>query len=145
VLVVEVLADKLESVADIDWVVEKLSVVDPPFDVLLVVIVLIDVATPLLEHTPGISDMDETILEVLLVSADVTLVTPVLVIVMVREIMLLELLNCVDGLLDAPLLVREGEVVGREAGLRLRDDPKGWSLIDWKYTKHLSSKFELTR
>jgi hypothetical protein len=121
---VDIAADELEGVADTDWVVEKLSVVDWLLDVLLVVIVLIDVAAPLLEYTPGISDMDETMLEVLLVAADVTLVTPVLVIVMVREIRLLELLNRVDVLVGAPLLVRESEVVGRETGLRLRDDPK---------------------
>jgi hypothetical protein len=127
---VDIAADELEGVADTDWVVEKLSVVDWLLDVLLVVIVLIDVAAPLLEYTPGISDMDETMLEVLLVAADVTLVTPVLVIVMVREIRLLELLNRVDVLVGAPLLVRESEVVGRETGLRLRDDPKEL-VVDW--------------
>jgi hypothetical protein len=68
------------------------------------------------------------VLEVLLIAADVTLLTPVLVVVVVREIGLLELLNVVDAVvctIGAPLLVRESKVVARETGLRLRDDLVG--------------------
>jgi hypothetical protein len=73
------------------------------------------------------------VLEVLLIAADVTLLTPVLVVVVVREIGLLELLNVVDVVvctIGAPLLVRESEVFARETGLRLRDDLVEL-VIDW--------------
>jgi hypothetical protein len=65
------------------------------------------------------------VLEVLLIAADITPLTPVLVVVVAREIGLPELLNVVDVVvctIGAPLLVRESEVVARETGLRLRDD-----------------------
>jgi hypothetical protein len=116
VLLVDVGANELEKVVDIDWAVEKLSVVDLLLDVALDEIVV---------YTLGTADVGEAVLEVLLVATDVTLLTPVLVVVVVREIRLLELLNIVDvvvSMIIAPLLVRESEVVGREAGLRLRDD-----------------------
>jgi hypothetical protein len=124
VLLVDVGANELEKVVDIDWAVEKLSVVDLLLDVALDEIVV---------YTLGTADVGEAVLEVLLVATDVTLLTPVLVVVVVREIRLLELLNIVDvvvSMIIAPLLVRESEVVGREAGLRLRDDLMEL-VIDW--------------
>jgi hypothetical protein len=118
VLVVNVGANELERVVDISWVVEKLSVVDPLLDLSLDVIVV---------YTLGTADVDEAVLEVLLIATDVTLLTPVLVVVMIWENRLLEVLNVV---IVVPLLVREIEVVGREAGLRLRDDLMEL-VIDW--------------
>lgn len=104
-LVVDVGANELERVVDISCVVEKLSVVDS-LDVVVV-------------YTLGTADMDGAVLEVLLIATDVTLLTPVLVVVVIRENRLLEVLNVV---IVVSLLVRESEVVGREVGLRLRDD-----------------------
>jgi hypothetical protein len=118
VLVVDVGANELERVVDISWVVEKLSVVDPLLDLSLDVIVV---------YTLGTADVDEAVLEVLLIATDVTLLTPVLVVVVIWENRLLEVLNVV---IVVPLLVREIEVVGREAGLRLRDDLMEL-VIDW--------------
>jgi hypothetical protein len=118
VLVVDVGANELERVVDISWVVEKLSVVDPLLDLSLDVIVV---------YTLGTADVDEAVLEVLLIATDVTLLTPVLVVVVIWENRLLEVLNVV---IVVPLLVREIEVVGREAGLRLRDALMEL-VIDW--------------
>jgi hypothetical protein len=118
VLVVDVGANELERVVDISWVVEKLSVVDPLLDLSLDVIVV---------YTLGTADVDEAVLEVLLIATDVTLLTPVLVVVVIWENRLLEVLNVV---IVVPLLVLEIEVVGREAGLRLRDDLMEL-VIDW--------------
>jgi hypothetical protein len=59
VLVVDVSADELERVADTGWVVEKLSVVDSPLDVLLVEIVLTEVVAPLLVYILGTAGVDE--------------------------------------------------------------------------------------
>jgi hypothetical protein len=74
VLVVDVGANELERVVDISWVVEKLSVVDPLLDLSLDVIVV---------YTLGTADVDEAVLEVLLIATDVTLLTPVLVVVVI--------------------------------------------------------------
>jgi hypothetical protein len=118
VLVVDVRANELERVVDISCVVEKLGVVDPLLDLSLDVIVV---------YTLGTADVDEAVLEVLLIATDVTLLTPVFVVVVIWENRLLEVLNVV---IVVPLLVRESEVVGREVGLRLRDDLMEL-VIDW--------------